>query len=531
LPYASQRAPVLARNVVAAAQPLAAQAGLRMLQQGGTAADAVIAAAAALTVVEPVSSGLGSDAFALVWHRGECHALNASGRTPMRELAACRAGKIAQFGWPSVTVPGAVDGWRALSERFGALPFAAVLEPAIAYARDGFLVTPVVARVWKGLRAQYAKFPEAARVFFPGGRGPEPGSRVRLPDLARSLRSLADSRGRSLYEGELAQQIVAHARAGGGHIDAQDLRAHRSEWTRPLRVRYRDADVFEMAPNSQGIAALVALGVLAHFDLAREPADAPRSVHLQIEAAKLGLADAYAHVGDPQSMRVDVEQLLAPQRLQQLAQRISLTQARWPDAPSAPRSGGTTYVTAADSAGMVVSYIQSSGPGFGSGIVVPGTGIALQSRASAFHPDPHHANAYAPGKRPFHTNCPALVARAGVPLLSFGLMGWSMQPQAHVQFLVRAIDHGENPQAILDAPRWRIAFEEPAILLEPALQACAGAQLANLGHHIVKTEHFLPAGTPFGSHLMFGGASMIACIDGGYVAAADPRRDGCAVGC
>ena len=527
--YTSRRSPVMARNVVAASQALAAQAGLSMLAKGGSAADAAIATAAALMVVEPVSSGLGADAFALISYRGEIIALNASGRTPSAPLPNFEGGQISDFGWPSVTIPGAVSGWVELSKRFGKLPFADLFEPAIHYAEEGFLVTPIVARVWRGLKAHYLKFPEALNCFYPAGKIPSPGERVTLAPLAESLRKIAISNGDSFYRGELAERIAAYSKSTGGHLQLADLASHCAEWVEPLKMNYRSATIFEMPPNSQGIAALIALGVLEYFDCAQYKPDSAETIHLQIEAMRLAFADTYSHVADPSAMKMRVEELLSPSRLAQCAEKISMREARFPSAES-NMSGGTTYLATADSGGMVISYIQSSGLGFGSGMVVPATGIALQCRANAFHPSARHVNAYAPNKRPFHTNCPAMLRRNDGSITSFGLMGWSVQPQAHVQFVSRAIDGGQGAQDILNAPRWRLAAEQAAILLEPALASSIGAELALRGHSVIATERFLPASTPFGSYLMFGGANLIDQIGDGYVGASDPRRDGAAVG-
>ncbi len=527
--YPSKRTPVFARNVVAASQPLAAQAGLAMLARGGSAVDAAIAAAATLMVVEPVSSGLGADAFVLVSHNGEIIGLNASGRTPRATPHGYSGGKISDFGWPSVTVPGAVAGWVALSQRFGKLPFAQLLEPAIGYAENGFFVTPIVARVWRGLKAQYLKSPDVLACFYPDGSSPAPGTSVALPTLASTLREIAATKGESIYRGALAERIVAYAQATDGHLSASDLADHRVDWVAPLRMKYRGTTLYEMPPNSQGLAALIALGVLEHFDLPSLAVDSAESVHLQIEAMRLAFADTYAHVADPSTMTMDTDELLLPQRIASLAQRISSQEARYPEM-DVNASGGTTYLTAADGDGMVVSYIQSSGHGFGSGLVVPGAAIPLQNRASAFHPSPAHPNAYGPNKRPFHTNSPAILMREDGSLMSFGLMGWSVQPQAHLQFVSRAVDYGQHGQTILDAPRWRLAVEEPCILMEPVLQQRIGEALAKRGHRIINTERFTPASTPFGSYLMYGGANLIEQIAGGYIAASDPRRDGAAVG-
>ena len=527
--YRSRRSSELARNVVAASQPLAAQAGLAMLAKGGSAVDAAIAAAATLMVVEPVSSGLGSDSFALVSRNGEMVGLNASGRTPQAPAPNYVGGKISDFGWPSVTVPGAVSGWVSLSARFGKLKFAELFAPAIRYAEDGFLVTPLISRVWRGLKAQYLKFPDVLNCFYQNGSGPEPGTLITLPLLADSLRKIATTGGETFYRGELAERMAAYARSTGGHLAAADLAISPAEWVTPLHIDYGGATLYEMPPNSQGIAALIAAGLLDRYDLPNYKLDSADSVHLQIEAMRLAFAETYAHVADATAMRISAAELLSQQRLSNLASKVSLDEARFP-ITDANRSGGTTYLTAADCDGMVVSYIQSSGHGFGSGLVVPGTGIALQNRASAFHPDPRHANAYALSKRPFHTNSPAMLRREDGSIISFGLMGWSVQPQAHIQFMTHAVDGKQSVQAVLDAPRWRLAVEENAIVLEPDLAESIGADLAQRGHRIIATERFTPASTPFGSHLMFGGANMIEQIKDGYVAASDPRRDGAAVG-
>lgn len=530
-PHAGHRVPVLARSVVVAAQPLAAQAGLTMLAQGGSAADAVIAAAATSMVVEPTSSGLGADAFALV-DDGEVRALNASGRTPWRPWPDLIGKPVPMMGWPSVTVPGAVAGWTALWKRHGQLPFAQLLQPAIGYAEQGFLVSPLVSRVWRGLAASSRTFPELRRVFFADRRGPDVGELVRLPDLAQSLRLLAASAGHDLYEGELAQRIVAHSRDSGGLLEARDLTGPHADWMTPLSVSFAGHRLYEAPPNSQGIAALIALGILARLGLGPGDMGQVDAVHLQVEAMRLALAQAWREVADPEAMRMPAQRLLAPRRLDRLARLVRSGRARQGAPVRAPRAGGTSYIAAADARGLMVSYIQSSGPGFGSGIVVPGTGIALQNRASAFHPDPRHPNAYAPGKRPLHSNCPALLKQeaGGSQRLAFGLMGWSMQPQAHLQFACHALLGGEKAQAVLDAPRWRLAAEEDGLLLEPELAARLGPALAERGHRIIATERFLPAATPFGSHLMFGGGGLIASLVDGYAAAADGRRDGAAVG-
>jgi gamma-glutamyltranspeptidase/glutathione hydrolase len=415
-----------------------------------------------------------------------------------------------------------------MSLRFGKLPFADLFEPAIRYAADGFAVTPVVSRVWRGLRAMYMKFPDLMNSHFQDGRGPESAQFLKFPALAATLDEIAKSGGESFYRGKLARQMAEYARQTGGYLRFEDLAEHRAEWVEPISAGYHGSTIHEMPPNSQGVAALIALAILERFDLAEEP-DSAEAIHFQIEAMKLAFAETYAHVGDPSSMGVSTAELLSPSNIARLAKLIDRRHAKFPDAQQSSHGGGTSYLCCGDRDGLVVSYIQSSGPGFGSGILEPRTGIVFQSRGMAFNTNSSHPNVYAPGKRVFHTNAPAIMTRGSQFFAAFGLMGWSMQPQAHVQFVVRAVDHLQAPTTLVDAPRWRIALEEPAILIEPGLEIAA-KMLLEKGHRIVPTEKFLAAATPFGSHLMFGGAAYMQSLHHGYAGAADPRRDGAAVG-
>ncbi len=533
LPYTSRRSPVLAQNLVATSQPLAAQAGLKMMQLGGNAVDAAVAAAIALTVVEPVSAGIGGDAFALLWDGVGVQALNGSGRTPQAfDASASRSyessGEL--FGWDSVTVPGTVSAWVALSQRFGRLPFEKLFEPAVAYARDGFLVTPTVARQWSGLNRLYEHFPETGP-FFPDGKSPDAGALFSYPDQAKTLEEIGASKGASFYCGSLARKIADHAKAAGAALSLGDLEQHKADWVQPLSIQYRDLTVHEMPPNSQGLVASIALGILQHFDMSQFAVNSAESIHLQIEALRLAFSDVDAHLGDPSFMSRSPHEFLDPKYLLERANQINFAQAQFPISGLSTGSGGTTYIAAADKSGMMISLIQSNGRGFGSGIIVPQTGIALHNRARAFSRSHGHANQIAANKRPYHTNAPALVTRNGRPLLAFGLMGWTMQPQAHVQFLTRLADYNENPQAVLDAPRWRLAVEEPSIVIEQGISAQVQADLTNRGHDILAVERkYLPASTPFGSYMMFGAAQMLLSQDHGYVGASDPRRDGQVVG-
>ena len=520
-PYPSQRMPVLAANVVATSQPLAAQAGLRMLQAGGNAADAIVATAIALTVVEPVMNGIGSDAFALLWDGSTLHGLNASGHSPAAWNAKRFAGRDAMptVGWDCVTVPGVVSAWAAISQRFGKLAFADLFEPAITYAEHGFLVSPTVARQWESQIERFAQQPGFAEAFMPGGRAPRAGKLFRFPHQAHTLRAIAATKGEAFYRGELAARIAAASKAQGGAMTEDDLAAHRPDWVEPIAQDYRSLRLHEIPPNGQGIAALITLGILEHFDLASLPPESPESLHLQIEAMKLAFADVYAHVADPRVMRVGAADLLDPGYLKQRAARIDRKRAQTYGADVPPTSG-TVYLTAADASGMMVSYIQSNYAGFGSGVVVPETGISLQNRGSAFSLDPGHPNCVGPRKRPFHTIIPAFATQEGKALMSFGVMGADMQAQGHVQMMIRTADHGQNPQAAADAPRWKITADA-GVIVEHHMPVSAVAGLAALGHKIRQVERW---------NMEFGSAQLIRRIDGGYVAASEPRRDGQAVG-
>lgn len=521
-PHMSRRMPVLAANAVCTTQPLAAQAGLRMLLAGGNAVDAALATAIALTVLEPVMNGIGGDAFALVWHKGKLQALNASGRAPQAWTPAYFEGRstMPELGWDTVTVPGQVAGWATLSERFGKLPFEALFEPAIAYAENGFAVSPVIARQWARQAPLLKDQPGFAEAFLPGGSAPRAGDLWRFPAQANTLRRIAASHGRDFYEGELADRIARFAQGTGGAITRQDLAAHQCDWVEPLSISYRgEYMLHELPPNGQGIAALMALGMLDHFEPAR--ADAPLDLFkLPIEAVKLAFADLHEHVADPVAMGELTAQLLDRDYLRRRAALIDPEQACLATA-GVPGDGGTVYLAAADAEGMMVSFIQSNYHGFGSGVVVPETGIALHNRGRNFSLAPGHRNQVAPGKRPMHTIIPAFVTRNGEPFASFGVMGGNMQAQGHVQMMQQLVDLGRNPQAAVDAPRFRVQ-PGPRIMLEAHTPPQVVQALRNCGHDI----DLQPADS-----LEFGAAQVIARQPhGGYIAASDPRRDGQAVG-
>lgn len=531
LPYPSRRSAVVARRgVVATSQPVAALAGLEMIKEGGNAVDAIVATAAALTVVEPTSNGLGSDAFAIVWDGQRLHGLNGSGRAPAGlTIDAVRAAgheSMPNRGWIPVTVPGAARAWADLHQRFGKLSFERVLAPAIALAEAGFAVSPVVARGWQTAARAYAslrgpEFLPWTTTFAPGGRGPVAGEVVRLPDHARTLRRIAQTLAQDFYEGETAATTVRFSRETGGYLTEADLAEHTSTWVEPIGTNYRGYDVWEIPPNGQGMTALIALNVLEGFDLGRLPRESAEAYHLQIEAMKLAFADAHRYIADPEHADVPVAGLLskdyAQRRRALIGEQAVVREAGEPD------RGGTVYLCAADTEGTMVSYIQSNYQGFGSGVVIPGTGIALQNRGFGFRLDPNHRNALAPGKRPYHTIIPAFLTRDGQPVGPFGVMGGYMQPQGHVQVVVNTVDYGLNPQAALDAPRWQIT-QGLGVMLEYGVARNIVRELGRRGHDVAVEYR----GEPFGKGQVIW--RMTGEAAGTLVAGTEPRCDGLAVG-
>jgi gamma-glutamyltranspeptidase/glutathione hydrolase len=524
-PYSSQRSPVFARNIVATSQPLAAQAGIRMLLKGGNAADAALAAAMTLTIVEPTGNGLGSDAFAIIWDGKELHGLNASGRAPAAWSPERFAGLDAmpKRGWNTVTVPGAVSAWQEVSARFGKLPFADLFEPAIDYARRGYPVSPIIAGIWAVGARQLTDQPGYAETFMPGGRAPKAGELFANPAAADALQQIAETKGEAFYRGALAEKMVAHAAQNGGAMTLNDLGEHRADWCGTISKCFGDAELHEIPPNGQGIVALMALGILGHCGIDRFGPDDADSLHLQIEAIKLAFADAHAYVADPGAMRdVTAADLLSDDYLAGRAKLIREDKAQTFGAGS-PGRGGTVYLTTADENGMMVSYIQSNYMGFGSGVVVPGTGISLQNRGTSFSLKPGHPNLVGGGKRPYQTIIPGFLMGAdGQPLISLGVMGGPMQPQGHLQMMLRTQLWGQDVQTAADAPRWQVLSG-----FDVAIEATHGedtiSALRARGHGIVVEE---PDPVNFG----FGGAQLIAKLGDYYVAGSDPRKDGCAIG-
>ncbi|AVT29774.1 gamma-glutamyltransferase [Plantactinospora sp. BC1] len=544
----SPRQPLFApHGAVATSQPLAAAAGLAVLRRGGNAVDAALATAITLTVVQPGSNDIGGDLFAIVWDGERLHGLNASGRSPAgltRELVlAATGGRGAEptpghggaqavgpampaRGWLPVTVPGAPAGWRDLHERFGRLPFAELFADAVGYAEHGFPVSPRVAASWArsvevhaGLTGE--EYAEWGRVFtVDGGRAPRVGQRWRNPDAAGTLRRIAETGAADFYTGRIAETLAGYAARTGGRLTGDDLAGHASTWVDPVRAGYRGHEVWELPPNGQGVAALLALNILDGVELAA--LDPVERLHWQIEAVKLGFADAHAYVADPERVHVPTADLLT--REYAAARRALVTDTAGTPAPGDPARGGTVYLCAADEGGMMVSLIQSNYLGFGSFVVPPGLGFGLQNRGAGFSLDPAHPNVVAPGKRPFHTIIPGFLGRDGEPVGPFGVMGGHMQPQGHVQVVSATLDDGLDPQAALDRPRW-YWHAGRSVLVEPGLAGGVGRDavqgLRARGHEITVE----PDASAFGY-----GQAIWRLPDGGYVAGSEPRADGCAVG-
>jgi gamma-glutamyltranspeptidase/glutathione hydrolase len=509
LPDLARKPMHAARGAVATAQPLAASAGLDVLRRGGNAVDAAIATAVTLTVVHPGSNDIGADLFAIVWDGQRLHGLNASGRSPQ----ALTPDRLTERGWPSVTVPGAPAGWRDLHTRFGRLPFADLFSDAIALAERGFPVSTTIAHHWRRGAALHATLsgPECAQwpaVFTPGGAAPVAGQIFTNPAAGRTLRLIAGTAAEAFYTGEIADAIAAHSAATGGLLSADDLAGHTNLWVDPLSVRYRGHEVWELPPNGQGLAALLALSIMD--GLAEVPA------HVQIEAMKLGFADAHAYVADPEHAPAPLAGLLDASYVESRRKLIGETAGT--PAAGEPARGGTVYLCTADADGMMVSLIQSSYMGFGSYVVIPGYGFGLQNRGAGFSRDPDHPNAAGPGRRPFHTIIPGFLTRGGQPVGPFGVMGGHMQPQGHVQVISATLDRGLDPQAALGEPRW-YWDRGRRVLVEPELDPAVVADLTARGHEVTVVDD---------RTVMGNGQAIWRLPDGGYVAGSEPRADGMA---
>ncbi|TDB49945.1 gamma-glutamyltransferase family protein [Bacillus sp. CBEL-1] len=490
-PYASQRMCTFGKNgMVATSQPLAAQAGLDMLKKGGNAVDAAIATAACLTVVEPTSNGIGGDAFALVWVNDELHGLNASGHAPQSlSMEALKergiTGEMPEYGLTPVTVPGAPSAWAALSKRFGKLPLTEVLQPAITYAQEGFPVSPILGYNWN---VAYEKFKEELKgeefagwfeTFAPNGRAPRIGELWSSSSHADTLIEIAETEAESFYRGRIAEKIDAFSKVHGGFIRKEDLAAFQPEWVKPISVSYRGYDVWEIPPNGQGLIALLALNTLKGYEFKAK--DSVDTYHKQIEAMKLAFADGKKFITDSKYMKVAVEDLLNDQYADERRALIG-EHARLPEAGQ-PLHSGTVYLATADDEGNMVSFIQSNYKGFGSGVVVPGTGIALQNRGHNFSLDKDHDNRLEPGKRTYHTIIPGFLTKDNQAVGPFGVMGAFMQPQGHVQVIMNMIDFDLNPQASLDAPRWQW-INDKTVLVEKEMPSYIVEALERKGHDV-----------------------------------------------
>ncbi len=493
--FPSQRYPIYANNgMVNCSSPQAAAAGLEVLRQGGNAMDAAVAAAAALTVAEPTANGIGSDAFALVWSEKDqqLFGLNSSGPAPMlASVERIKAdgrdenGRMPRLGWTPVTVPGAPGAWAELNRRFGRLSLKEDLMPAVRYAREGYPLAPNLAYLWQLAYLAYKKelngpcFDAWFKTFAPPEGVWEAGDIVKLPDHADTLEEIGETGAESFYRGRLAEKIDAESRKYGGYLRYEDLAAFRPFWVEPARVKYRDYEVCEIPPNGQGIVALMALNILKEFDPGAW--EDPLCCHRRIEAIKLAFADAFRYVTDPASMALDYRELLRPEygalRAREIGERAEIRSA------AVPPKSGTVYLCCADGEGNMVSYIQSNYMGFGSGIVVGGTGIALQNRGADFSLDPESANVLRPGKRSYHTIIPGFLMKDGQPVGPFGVMGGYMQPQGHVQVVTNFVDFAMDPQQALDAPRWQW-LRDGRVTVESRFDANLARALQRRGHRI-----------------------------------------------
>ena len=527
--FPSRRAYVVARNgLVATSQPLAAQAGLAVLQAGGNAIDAAVAAVATLCVVEPCSTGIGGDAFALIWSaaEGRLVGLNASGPAPAGLTADLVRGRghttfPARGGLP-VTVPGALRGWQLALERFGTRGLDTLLAQPIAYATGGFPVSPGIANAWERSTELLGRLPDSRRVWLPGGRAPRAGELFANPEFAATLRAIADYGPDAFYTGPIAARIAAAVRADGGVMSADDLAAFRAEWVEPIAVEYANGYTFhEIPPNGQGLAALLALNIARGFDLGSVPYGSADYTHILIESMKLAFVDAHAYVGDPRRVGVPVAGLLSGRYARERRALIAKDRALFPEPGNPPRDGDTVYLTVADGAGNMVSWIQSLYMGFGSGITAGDTGVQLQNRGANFSLTPGHPNEVAPGRRPFHTIIPGFITRDGRPWASYGVMGGFMQPQGHLQVGVNLVDFGMNPQAALDAPRFNW-LEGREVALEPGFGAAVRDELARRGHALL----------PPGAAVHYGGGQVILRDpdSGVLIGGSEPRNDGAVVG-
>ena len=542
--FDSRRPAIMAANgMVATSHPLAARTGLRVLEEGATAADAAIATAAVLNVVEPHMTGIGGDMFALVHEDGDYTALNGSGGAPAAvDIAEYRERTNAETddgepampfdGGLSVTVPGALDGWAKLLDRFGTCELGALLEPAIRYARKGVPITELNARQWEHSAERLRQFDRSVETFFPGGSPPSPGQRVRNPQFADTLELIAAEGPDALYGGEIGETVVEVVQEHGGTLSLSDLESHSGEWTEPISTSYNGLEVLEHPPNGQGAVALEALNIAETFEIDADPTD-PERLHTLIEAIKIGFADGYAHVTDPNHYDVPLETMLSDEYAAERATEIG-TEAgaydpgagSWSGAGSLPGTAGTgdetVYLTVVDGDGTAVSFINSIYASFGSALTA--RGFALQNRGHSFSLDPGHANALEPGKRPFHTIIPAMLREDDEFRASWGVMGGAMQPQGHLQVITNLVDSELNPQKALDVPRFRWLDDRRVALETDRLSEETVVELRERGHEIVTEADFYDQGGHWGA------GQFIVYEDATLIGGSDPRRDGQAMG-
>ncbi len=539
-PWAT-RSEVIAQNGMACtSHPLASQAAIDILKKGGTAIDAAIAANACLGLMEPTGSGIGGDLFAIVWDAKtkKLYGLNASGRSPKNLSLAYFQEKgltsIPAYGPLPVTVPGAVDGWFELHQRFGKLPMTEVLQPAINYAETGFPVTELIAYYLQLSARRFNDYPNFKSTYMPGGKAPEKGDVFQNPDLAKTYRLLAEKGRDAYYKGPVGQTIAQFIQEQGGFLSTEDFAAHQSEWVEPVSVNYRGYDVWELPPNGQGIAALQMLNILEGFEFKPDEHGTARYIHLFSETKRLVYEDRARYYADPAFSNVPTDQLLRKDYADKRRQLINPDRAGTNVSAGIPLPDNTIYLTVADKAGNMISLIQSNYRGMGSGMVPPGLGFMLQDRGELFSLDPAHANVFAPGKRPFHTIIPAFVTKDGVPFLCFGVMGGDFQPLGHVQIIQNIIDFGMNVQEAGDAPRIDYAGgnsdptgaatgasnERGRILLESGIDYEVVRQLMQMGHQV---------GFGMGG---YGGYQAIRWdpVRRVYFGASESRKDGCAIG-
>jgi len=512
--------------MVATSQPLAVEAGIRILQRGGNAVDAAVAAAATLNVVEPLMTGIGGDMFAIVYlaKTGELIGLNGSGRAPKSAGVDVYRARgftaMPQTGIFSVTVPGTVDGWDRLLKRAGTMTFKQVLEPAIQYADEGFPVSEVIQADWAASVPKLEGDPDSARTWLVDGHAPEVGSVYKNPSLANTFRLLAECGRDAFYSGAIAQAIVASSKALGGLLAPEDLARHTSTWVTPIHTNYRGHEVHEPPPNLQGVAALQMLNILEGYDLRALGPQSPRFWHLLIEAKKLAFADLASHLADPEFSKVPTQTMLSKQYAAKQRARIAENRAANEVESGIPEGGDTVYLAVADRWGNMVSFIQSLYSHFGSGVTAGDTGIVLQNRGALFVLDAKHPNRIEPRKRPYHTIIPAFAMKDGRPWLSFGVMGGDQQPQGHVQVLVNVIDLGMNVQAAGEAARFHHSQSSNTVAFESGVNPAVIRELRGMGHRVVSE-----VGT-------YGGyqAIMRDPANGVFAGGSDPRKDGLAFG-